>query len=192
MSSTEGMLRTFIAVSIPDSIRDLIGRFQSTLRSYGGNVKWVRPNSLHRTLKFLGDVHRSRIESIARTITAGVDNFGAFTVSISGTGTFPNDRRPRVLWIGFTEGKESLVTLANRSDIALSEIGFKRETRPFSPHLTLGRVRSPKGIDSTVDAMHQTGFDGGSFEVNDVFVMRSELKPTGAVYSVIEVIKLQR
>ena len=185
------MIRTFIAVSVPDVVRERIGRFQTVLRKHGANIKWIRPGSIHITLKFLGDVHTSRIELIAAAVHSAVWESEVFTVSISGTGTFPNDRRPRVLWLGISEGKEELSKLAVKTDEALTDLGFEREKRPYSPHLTMGRVRSEKGIQSTVDAMHQSGFDGGSFEVNDVFVMRSELKSTGAVYTVLEVIKLQ-
>jgi 2'-5' RNA ligase len=96
-----------------------------------------------------------------------------------------------VLWIGVEAGSAELRRLARSTDEALAGLGFDREKRPYSPHLTLGRVRSADGIQSTLDAMHRSGFDGGSFEVSDVFVMRSELKPTGAVYSSLEVIKLQ-
>ena len=184
-------IRTFIAVDIPDEIRERIAAFQDGLKQYRADVKWVRPASIHLTLKFLGDVEEKWIEEVANAVQKATRGTEPFSVSVCGTGTFPNDRRPRVLWIGVEQGVEKLKTLALKIDETLSELGFEKEKRAYSAHLTLGRVRSPNRIASTVESMHTLGFDGGTFDVGEIFVMKSDLKPTGAVYTALKRIKLE-
>lgn len=187
----ERPIRTFIAIKITDSIRERIGEFQSRLRQPRGNVKWIRPKSIHITLKFLGDVEVERIEEISQVVEKAVDGVGSFTISVGGVGAFPNERRPRVLWIGVDEGGDILSDLASRIDMALSQLGFEKEKRKYSAHLTIGRVRSPKGIESTIKTMYSEGFKAESFEVSEIDVMKSQLLPTGAVYTVLHKIKLK-
>ena len=184
-------IRTFIAVHIPELNLKKIAELQQRLKRQGGDIKWVRPESMHITLKFLGDVNQNQIPSIADSITGAVRNISRFSVSIEGTGTFPNDRRPRVIWTGVREGADVLITLAKRVDKVCSAIGFETETRPYKPHLTLGRVRSVKNIQSTIDTLNRDMFHAGVFDVNSIFIMKSDLKPQGAVYSVLKTIKLE-
>lgn len=185
------IIRTFIAIAIPDHIRESIGDFQNRLRKTGANVKWIRPESIHITLKFLGDVPVEGIDDIAEMVQKAVRQRGPFEVSVGGVGTFPNDRRPRVLWIGVEKGSESISDIARGIDGALSELGYEREKRKYSAHLTIGRVRSPKGIDSAITTMHSDGFEWETFHVGSVDVMKSQLLPTGAVYTKLREIKLR-
>jgi len=187
----ERKLRTFIAVTIPDSVREKIAEFQEELKQHGADVKWVRPESIHITLKFLGDVEEERIDEVARAVQRAVEGVKPFPVSVGGAGTFPNDRRPRVLWVGVEESAEKLADLAMRIDGELSVLGFERERRKYSGHLTIGRVRSPNRIGPTVEAMHSVEFEGGVFEAAEVLFVKSDLKPTGAVYTALKRIKLQ-
>ena len=183
-------IRTFIAINIPDDVRAAIGEFQGTLREHRADVKWVRPESIHITLKFLGDVEATRIKKIARSIDETVKDVEPFAVSVQGVGTFPNDRRPRVLWVGVRTGADILSDVAARIDGALSGLGFQKEKRRYSAHLTLGRVRSTKGIEAVVRGMRDLGFETKQFDVAEIDVMKSVLQRTGAVYSVLERIKL--
>ena len=187
----ERPIRTFIAIKISNSIRERIGEFQSRLRQIRGNVKWVRPKSIHITLKFLGDVEEGRIEQISQLVEKAADGVGSFTISVGGVGAFPNERHPRVLWIGVDEGSDILSDLASRIDMALSQLGFEKEKRKYSAHLTIGRVRSPKGIESTIKTMISEGFQQESFEVDEIDVMKSQLHPTGEEYTVLHQIKLK-
>ena len=183
-------IRTFIAINISDDVRAAIAEFQGTLREHKADVKWVRPDSIHITLKFLGDVEATRIKEIARSVQEAVKPAEPFTVSVQGVGTFPNDRRPRVLWVGVRTGADILSDVAVRIDVALSDLGFEKEKRRYSAHLTLGRVRSTKGIEAVVRAMRALGFETKPFDVVEIDVMQSVLQRTGAVYSVLERIKL--
>jgi len=187
-----GPVRTFIAVHIPDTVRRNIGALVNGLRAFGGpDVKWVRPESLHLTLKFLGDVEAERIEAVAGAVETAVSGKAAFNIVLGGTGAFPNPRRPAVLWIGVAKGSEPLVSLAEAVESALAGIGFGREKRPFSAHLTVGRVRPPGNAGRTVERMAETGFECDPFRIDAVHVMKSDLQRGGAVYTTLRTLKLQ-
>jgi 2'-5' RNA ligase len=184
-------IRTFIAINIPDHVREAIGEFQKKLKENRADVKWVRPESIHITLKFLGDVESDRIDELVGAIQDASKDNVPFTVSVSGVGTFPNDRRPRVLWVGVKNGAETLSDLAGNIDHALSTMGFEEEKRKYSAHLTLGRVRSPNYIEKTVKDMRSMEFESEPFTVGSIEVMKSQLFKTGAVYTALHHIKLK-
>ena len=176
---------------MPRSIRDSIGRFQSEMKPHRADVKWVRPESIHITLKFLGDIAEDRVDDVARAIQRGVEGAGPFPVSVGGAGMFPAGGRPRVFWVGVKEGERKLSDLAFRIENALSGLGFEKEKRKYSAHLTIGRVRSPRGMQPVVEAIRSATFEAGVFEAGEVVLMRSDLKPTGAVYTALRTIKLR-
>ena len=184
-------IRTFIAIDIPGSIREKIAGFQAELKRHKADVKWVRPGGIHITLKFLGNVEEQKIDEIEQAVRNAVEGLNAFTLSVGGSGVFPNDRRPRVLWVGVKEGSSILVQLAERIENECAHLGFEKEKRKYSAHLTLGRVRSQKGIGSIIEVMKTMGFEGESFKVSEILLMKSDLKPTGAVYTVLKRIKLE-
>ena len=188
MNST---IRTFIAVPVPDSIRSQIADFQSTLRQQKADIKWVRSESIHITLKFLGDVQEDKIEEISRILQVCIEDVDSFILSITGTGAFPNLQRPRVLWIGIEQGLRQLGDLSKRINRALEDIGFESEKRPFSGHVTLGRVRSPNRLGLTIEKMMKLGFESNPFKIENVLFMKSDLKPTGAEYTVLAKIQLK-
>lgn len=185
------MIRTFIAISVPEQVKEKISDLQRKLKTRGGHIKWVRPQSMHLTLKFLGDVEESKIDAIAESVREAVSTQKPFTISVSGTGVFPHPGRPRVLWVGVEQGRETLTLLADNIDRSFTALGFKPEKRKFSAHLTLGRVKSLKNIDDTLRVMNATEFQGGSFRTEELMVMKSELRPEGAQYTTLHKIKLE-
>ena len=184
------MIRSFIAVDIPEAVRDMLDGLLGKLRNSQADVKWVKSKSIHITLKFLGDVEEARLPQIKEIMGNVVKNIQPFTISIEGMGAFPNDRRPHVLWVGVQKGSETLIRMAADLDSQLAALGFEREKRSYSPHLTLGRIRSPKKIDAVIDMMHSMTFHVGDFLNEDILLMKSDLRPEGAVYTVLEKIKL--
>lgn len=157
-------------------------------------VRWVRPEGIHLTLKFLGDVPIEKINQISATLEAICLEHMSFSVNISEFGCFPNFRRPRVLWIGVQDLSTQLAPLQAEIEDELSKLGFERETRRFHPHLTVGRI---KKIRDRMEAQRLTAAledvkigDIGQFRVNDVGLIRSDLKPTGAVYTRLLTAKL--
>ena len=189
----DGSVRSFIAVHIPDAVRRDISILIGGLRSCGDgeDVKWVRPESLHLTLKFLGDVEQERIGAAAGAIERSVSAQPAFDLTLGGTGAFPNPRRPSVLWIGVRKGAEPLASLAGAVETGLAGLGFEREKRPFSAHLTLGRIRSPGNAGKIVERMTAAGFECDPFRIHAVHVMKSDLQRSGAVYTTLRTLKLQ-
>jgi 2'-5' RNA ligase len=184
-------IRTFIAIEIPASILEKISSFQNMLKMYNADVRWVRPESIHLTLKFLGDVEQKSIDRLNSAIQDASKRIDPFMVSICGAGTFPNDRRPRIIWVGVKEGIQKLELLVSNLEDCLSKLGFNKEEKRFRPHLTLGRVRSIHNINSTIEAMYSSEFKGGMFEASEIVLMKSDLKPTGAVYNILKKTKLQ-
>ena len=135
-------------------------------------------------MKFLGDVDEGRLEAIAGALTGAVAGAGAFDSQVEGLGAFPSAARPRVVWAGVTVGAPAIGDLAGRVDAALAALGLAREARPFSPHITLGRVRQPGPAPALTDALRgAVGRPFGRLGVSRVSLMRSELSPRGARYT---------
>jgi 2'-5' RNA ligase len=184
-------IRAFIAVPVPESVKEQIGLFEGDLIKTRADVKWVRPESMHVTLKFLGDVEERDTAEVVRRIEEAVGATKPFAVRIAKTGVFPNEKRPNVLWVGATEGADRLAELAGLVDSALLPMGFEKENRAFCAHLTLGRVRSQSGIDGAVRLLQDRTFDSDAFTADAVHVMRSELLPSGARYTPIAITHLK-
>ena len=155
------------------------------------DVKWVRPEGLHITLKFLGDVDAGRIGDIGRAIEAIAGVEKPLTLRLQGFGGFPSLRSPRVLWIGMEGDTERLALLAARIDQQMGSLGFPAEDRPFKPHLTIGRVRSAKGLSSVVETIQRNMPVFDPFTAGKIRIMKSDLKPAGAEYTVLQCIQLQ-
>lgn len=174
-------MRSFIAVDI-----DANDRIRRLLRALGGlaaPVKVVPPESLHITLKFLGEVEEGRVDGLTAALASCVDGLEPFALTFRGTGAFPRMSSPRVVWIG-VEDADPLVAYARRAEDALEALGFDREKRPFSPHLTVGRVKGSRGRRALTDllaAHREEPF--GQQRVEAVKLKKSELRPTGAAYS---------
>lgn len=176
-------VRSFIAIEIPEDIKKDISGIQDKLRNTGADVGWTRSEGIHLTLKFLGDVEEEKLEKVTRAMEEAAKGFSPFGIEISGIGVFPNPKYPRVLWIGVKDN-DTLMTLQNNIERETEKIGFKPEGRRFSPHLTLGRVRSQKNRESLLKAMEEfEKIEFGSLNVGEVSLIKSELSPKGAIYT---------
>lgn len=177
-------IRAFIAVEIPDHCKEAMQRIQDGFRSTRGRVSWVRPEGMHITLKFLGDIEERRIPEIEGEIREVCAGRPAFPVCLRGTGVFPDLRRPRVLWIGMREGADELKELFADLDLRLARMGFAREDRAFHPHVTLGRIKliqNLQGFSALVEKNREA--EAGSMTADSVCLIQSELHPEGAVYT---------
>jgi 2'-5' RNA ligase len=181
-------IRTFIAIELSQDLRDSLIRLQDRLKRQvpERSVRWVRPEGIHLTLKFLGDVPAKRVADISQAVETACRGFSRFTIELAGLGCFPNMRRPRVMWVGVREPSGTLVRLQEAVEGALVELGFEPEGRSFSPHLTLGRVQ--RNVDwsdrqrlGELIAQSDVGLLG-RMSAATVDVMRSDLRPAGAVY----------
>jgi 2'-5' RNA ligase len=176
--------RTFICLELSETIRAQAEALQRRLANLGDKIRWVNPSNLHLTLRFLGELSRSQVETVCLAVRCAAARVDAFSVRFSGTGCFPSVRRPKVFWIGIPETK-GLVRLFQAIEEELFSAGFPREVRPFSPHLTVGRVRVDRASPGLTDALTKTEFEPAPFLVTHVTVMRSDLKKSGAVYTVL-------
>lgn len=185
-------MRCFVAIEIPGTVRESIRGTIESIRHTARGIKWVPVENIHITLKFLGEVSEEIAREIGKRLSPLSASHGAFTITIRGTGVFPSFKRPSVLWIGVDKSEE-MEKLYQAIEGSLSELGFPREDRKFSPHLTFGRVRDTRDIEYTLKELNtfrETVF--GTIKVEEVLLMKSVLKPTGAEYSRISVFGLNR
>ena len=177
-------MRCFIAISLPEELKAKISGIQEKLKAAGADVSWTRPEGMHLTLKFFGEIEDKRIPKIEKALDAVVNGIPTFTLSVSGMGTFPDMRRPRVIWIGLKEDGGNLLRLQKGVEEDLKKTGFPSEDRRFTPHITLGRIRSNKNTDKLLRLIEEGKVEElGSFDVSEVHLIKSELKPAGAEYT---------
>lgn len=177
-------MRSFVAVEVPGSIRKGLATLQARLRGSGADVKWVRPESVHLTLKFLGEIEGGAVADIREALREVIHRHEPFSVRVGGVGCFPRLNQPRVVWVGLSGDDGRLISLQREVESAMEALGFQREERGFRPHLTLGRVRSPKARErlvGLVQALQEA--DVGEFQVRSVVLFQSELHPSGARYT---------
>lgn len=188
-------VRSFVAIELPEDIRMALSGLQKDLKRGGdSSVKWVDPRGIHLTLKFLGSVSSTLIPRIEDALTGVAQGVGPFSLEVVGTGVFPHLRNPRVAWVGLAGEIESLLRLQGAVDSALEPLGFVPEARPFSPHLTLARLRedvSPEARQGFGQRLMQAKFPPqGPFQVEALNLMKSQLTPQGAIYSRLASLKL--
>lgn len=181
-------MRCFVAVDVAAGVRAVLARTQEALRraAPSADVRWTRPEGLHVTLKFLGEVPEARCAEVAAVLSGVAAAHRAVGVLARGLGGFPGAGRPRVLWAGLARGGAELAALARDVDRALAPLGFAAETRPFQGHVTLGRVRSPRGLAALAAALARHAEEEiGAWTVSELVLYRSRLSPAGARYEAL-------
>ncbi len=179
-------MRTFIAIEIPEETKRAMAEVQARLKVSGAEASWTRPEGIHLTLKFLDEVPEERIGEIMAALMQAVEGRGRFRLTVAGTGVFPHERNPRVVWIGISGELDKLRKLQASVEAQMVRLGFQQEDRRFTPHLTLGRIKHLLLRGSWVRALEGVkDVTLSGFEVTAVSLMKSELKPTGAVYTEI-------
>lgn len=191
------VIRAFIAADLPEDLRHALARVTQHLKSElkGVPIRWVPPENIHLTLKFLGEVSQRNLPFLIELLQGGVADQRPFEFGVGGLGAFPDIRRPRVLWVG-VKGPKELHDLHHAVESAMEKIGYAREARPFEPHLTLGRVSrnaSPEEVRRVSETLRavQVGFLGSAL-VEEIYLYRSDLRPTGAVYTRLAAAPLRR
>jgi 2'-5' RNA ligase len=184
-------MRTFVAIELPSETKEKIEETITPFRKLNLSISWVKPKNLHLTLKFLGEVDEEKIDDIVSILAQGVKEEQRFKMDLKDFGAFPDFKKARVLWIGIEKGKESLIRIQNKVEEGLSNIGFPQEKKGFSPHLTIARVKSPKGIERLTEQIKNVNFVAEDIEVDELILMRSQLHPQGAIYTPLETFKLK-
>ncbi|MGH7429210.1 MAG: RNA 2',3'-cyclic phosphodiesterase, partial [Candidatus Methylomirabilaceae bacterium] len=180
-----------VAANLDPGLRERAARVQERLWETRADVAWVRPENLHLTLKFLGEVEETALGAVADAIGSVATGPGPFRLVFAGLGAFPQPRTARVVWVGVGEGAEGLAELHARLEAALEPLGFRREERPFTSHLTVGRVRGPGRREQLAAAVTSMAAEPlGEMLLDRIDLMRSELRPEGARYSVLHTFPL--
>lgn len=183
-----GLLRAFLASELPSHLQDAIQTATSGLRVTLGDelVRWVPPHNVHLTLKFLGDVSPSSLDLVKQMLATEASQVQPFEVQVEGLGSYPNSRRPRVIWVGVT-APGALAALQHSIEAAAARLGFGSDERDYSPHLTIGRVRQNVSVTEQQKirtALEETHIGNlGSAQVDAVHLFKSDLLPTGSIYT---------
>ena len=172
-------MRVFIAIDLPNEIREALSVIQRELRPSTSTARWVAPDSIHITLKFIGEIRDKRIEDIDAALKGLT--WKPFTITVRSVGFFPGNRSPRVFWAGLEA--PTMEALAEQFDARLEQVGFEKEKRAFRPHVTLARAKNSRMDPALVSAAAlYEGRQFGSFAVDRVFLFKSTLKPAGALH----------
>lgn len=179
-------MRTFIAINLSPEIKKTLSLLIDELDKGSRNIRWIRQEGMHLTLKFLGEIGRERVPEIEDVLIRISKNYEPFVLKFKGTGSFPPGKKnPRVLWVGIEEG-ETLRALQSQLEGDLEKLGFPKERRKFHAHLTLGRVKSFFNLRETLSLLEKyRERNFGEMEAEKITFFQSILKPTGAEYSVL-------
>jgi len=175
-------MRLFVAIDLPSNIKKKLANIQARLKEANAGVRFVSPEGIHLTLKFLGEVAEDRVGKVIEALAENVPRISPFNLKVEGLGAFPSISRPRVVWAG-VKAPDELLTLAEEIEKAMVKLGFPKEERDFSPHLTLCRIKSPQGIDRLIKiVMEEKDISLGEFTADGYFLIQSILRPEGARY----------
>ena len=185
------IIRAFIAIKLPDAVISSLGQLQQSIRKFGFHIRWVRPENIHLTLQFLGDVKVSQLSRIRFAMQAAAVECKPMTLNAKGVGVFPNLRRPRVLWAGISGAIQPLFAYRQRLTEELALLGFATEKKPFKAHVTLGRFKHGGDYQQLARVMKELGdYHSADFHVTESALFKSNLRKSGAVYTQLEKIVL--
>ncbi len=189
-------LRLFIAIELSPEVKQALGHLQADLKRQlpPKVVRWTNPTSIHLTLKFLGDTPEDKAQAVGQGMQVAAASFEPFELHVAGFGCFPNPRHARVLWVGVPDLPKPLAGLQRAIDLQMARLDYARETRPFSAHLTLGRVNdriSAAERQALTGLLDRTKIGAlGIVPVQEVILFKSDLQPGGAVYTALARAKL--
>ncbi len=177
-------IRAFVALKLPENTVSSIRRMQEDLKPYRFPVRWVRPEKIHLTIKFFGEIAESDIKNIGAAMDNCAGNYAPLSLSARGVGVFPGITRPRVIWTGISGEASLLSALRNDLENRFEETGFKREDRPFKGHLTIGRFREKADREKLIEALRKfQSFESEIFVAGKLYLYKSDLRPEGPVYT---------
>ena len=175
------ILRTFIAVEVPDNVKETVKSLQQELRPFKCRVSWTKPHTVHLSLKFLGNTDIESVKLIGEALSESLRGIQPFELEIEKTGVF-GGKRPRVMWIGLKDNK--ILTQVNaRIESAVGKFGYPKEERKYHPHLTIGRVKDPRGTLKMMEHFKSIRLPAQKFIAKEVVFFKSELNPIGAVHT---------
>lgn len=188
MNEIVSTLRLFIAIETPPDIKLHIAAIRDRLKASNADVKWEPDEKLHATLKFLGNTKEDLLPDFVSYLEGAATS--TLFVKYAGMGCFPNERAPKVIWVGMNDINGNLASLQKEIDTGFARFGFEQDDRSFHPHVTLGRVKGNKRLDSLLRMMESITFESQPVEIREVALIKSELKPGGSVYTTLKTIPL--
>ncbi|MGA9363974.1 MAG: RNA 2',3'-cyclic phosphodiesterase [Bacteroidota bacterium] len=183
-------IRSFIAIDTAPEVKAAIVDVEERLRSTDAKVRWESIEKFHITLKFLGNVEEPKAHSLESRLEEVLRPFSAFNMTYQGVGCFPNQHHPRVIWIGAENEDGTLRRIQETIEGVAESFGFQREERQFHPHITIGRVKGSRNLKVLVSELGNTAFAPHSSLIKEVLMMKSDLKPSGSVYTVLRRLQL--
>lgn len=179
-------IRTFTSIELSYELKQALSKIIDVCKQTQADVKWVKPENIHITLKFLGGITEEQIELVKKQLSNIAMAINSFYMELRGAGTFPEKRIPRIIWIGIDKGKEDLIKCVDLIEKSLCKIGFKKEDRIFTPHITIGRVRSPKNVPLLKNKLNEyENISFGNCLAKEMTLMKSELSREGSTYTAI-------
>ncbi|MGB2601143.1 MAG: RNA 2',3'-cyclic phosphodiesterase [Candidatus Omnitrophota bacterium] len=191
MNEKAQKIRTFIALELSDEAREEFARITGILEESNADVKWVKPGSIHLTLKFLGYVEEDKVVRISEKLKDIVLGVAPFNVVLEGIGVFPKWDYVKVIWVGLGEGADKVKELSLKAEEAMQAEGFEKEKREYSPHLTLGRIRSAKNKNELKKQAETVKVEPVSNHISKIILFKSELSSQGAVYTALATAELE-
>jgi len=177
-------MRCFVAIELPDAVRRRLADLQARLADLGRAVRWTRPESIHLTLKFLGEVPDGQVSEVCTLARQIAEKYYAFDLEVAGTGCFPLRGPVRIVWIGVSQPSPLLLNCQADCEAGYAELGFEAENRAYSPHLTIGRVNDPSVGQRIRQALREfETFSAGGFTAHELTVFQSVLRPGGSIYT---------
>ncbi len=185
-------IRSFIAIELTEEVRDKLINIQANLKQAGADVKWVKKNNIHLTLKFLGNIGSDNIENVTKALEELGNNNSRFTAELSEIGAFPRMDSPRIIWIGVEKGAKKLCDIVEGLEDLLEKIGLPKEEKEFHPHITLGRVKSSFNKIHLIKKLKEiTLQDKNVLNIEKLTLFKSTLTPKGPIYEVLKEINLR-
>ena len=185
-------IRTFIAIELNSAIKDELAQLQENLKDSAADVKWVKPQNIHLTLKFLGYVEEEKIHKISSLLDYIASSYNSLEFSLFKVGCFPKIEYPKVVWVGIDKGCAVIEEIAKKLEEELQSLGFAKEKRSFSAHLTLGRVRSGKNRNTLVEKIKALEFNSSAQSLlHELVLFKSSLTPQGSIYTKLHTSKFR-
>lgn len=180
-------IRTFIAAPLPEEVVNRVAQLCRQIGEIGTGIRWVEPQNMHLTLKFLGDVDENETYRICQSLQQAAGGHHAFQYECQGAGAFPKVERPRTLWVGVGQGRDEIIALQADIDGAMADLGYAPDPKRYLPHLTIGRVKKPGRWLADVSRLicENADFHAGTAPLDEVILYSSELTPEGPIYAPI-------
>lgn len=181
-------MRTFVAIPLTEEVHQELAKLQDSLRKSGCDIKWANPANIHLTLKFLGEIDDKQTEDIKASLAQALTGHNSFWIHIAGIGAFPRLSYPKIIWVGIDKGSKECIALARSIEEAVEKLELRKEKRPFSPHLTLGRIRTLNKKPQLISHIEKEKDFASQHKVsvNKIILFQSTLTPKGPIYTTLK------